>query len=157
MIRKTTLLLLVLALISALIAGYLILRPVPVNESERYRDDVQILGHKRVRADSKRGASAIFVGQELSDAEVEVSVFAPKVRWFKDEAAYSAGDLSLVAEGYGDLNGVRCYVKVSRIRSSAAPAMVGTQHLSADQISGLTNGSLEAIKVAVLCDPQDEV
>jgi hypothetical protein len=156
MIRKGTLLLLALALVSAIVATYLILRPGPVNESERYRDNVVILGHERVRADNTKGASAVFVGDELSDVEVKVSVFAPQVKWFT-ESAYATGDLSLVVEGYGNLDGIRCYVKVSRIRPSAAPAMVGTRQLSAGQMTGLTDGSLEAIKVAVLCDPQDEV
>jgi hypothetical protein len=157
MLRKIILLLIIAAVISALAAGYCILRPRPVNESERYRDDVTILGHDRVRADTKRGASAFFVGSQLSDSEVEVSVFAPQVRWFNEnEKAFSDGDLSLVAEGYGNLGGVRCFVKVSRIRSEAAARMVGPQHLSVDQITGLADGRLEAIKVGVLCDPQDE-
>ena len=155
MIRKTTLALLALALISSITAGYLILRPDPVNESERYRDDVTILGHQRVRIDSLRGANAFFIGEELSDIEVQFSVFAPKVRWFHEEASFG-GDLSLVAEGYGSLDGVRCFVKVARIRSDAAARTVGAQHLTADQITGLAGGRLEAIKVAVLCDPQDD-
>ena len=66
MIRKTTLALLALALISSITAGYLILRPDPVNESERYRDDVTILGHQRVRIDSLRGANAFFIGVSMS-------------------------------------------------------------------------------------------
>jgi hypothetical protein len=46
-------------------------------------------------------------------------------------------------------------VKVARIRASAATAAVGAGKLTPDQRAGLAAGSLEAIKVAVLCDPQD--
>lgn len=157
MSRRTSLVLLVLAVLSALVAGYLILRPPPTNESERYRDDISVLGHQRVLADSARGASAVFVGAELSDSEVTLSIAAPHVQWFQEEASYPSGDLSLVVQGYGRLDAVRCFVKVHRIRPQAAVRVVGANHLTAEQQAGLINGSLEAIKVGVLCDPQDKV
>lgn len=154
MTRRTTAVLLTLAVLSALVAGYLILRPPRLNESERYRDDVTILGHKRVATDTGRGAYAYFVGDELSDSEVAISITAPRVQWFR-EASYSNGDLSLVVEGYGLQNGVRCYVKVHRIRPEAAVRMIGSRHLSAEQQAGLVDETLEALKIMVLCDPQD--
>jgi hypothetical protein len=152
--RRTSLVLLALAVLSAVVAGYLVLRPPTPNESERYRDDVTVLGHQRVRAESARYAYAYFVGDELSDPEVAISVTAPLVRWFREES-YSNGDLSLVVQGYGTLNGVRCFIKVQRVRPKAAVRIVGVENLSAAQQAGLTDGSLEALKVMVLCDPQD--
>lgn len=154
MSRRTTLVLLALAVLSALVAGYLVLRPPLLNESERYRDDVTILGHQRVYAATAKGAYAYFVGEELSDPEAAASVTAPLVKWSREQT-YSDGDLSIVAQGYGSLNGVRCYVKVQRIRRTAAVRMVGPKHLSAQQQTGLNDGTLEALKIMVLCDPQD--
>lgn len=156
MARKTTLVLLALAVLSGLVAAYLVLRPVPVNESEHYRDVVTIVGHQRVDRQTHRSAYAVFVGRPLTDAEVAVNVYAPHVKWAHEEEATANGDLSLVAEGYGTLDGVRCYVKVARIRPGAAATAVGAGKLTVDQQAGLMGGSLEAIKVAVLCDPQDE-
>jgi hypothetical protein len=154
MARRTTLVLLALAVLSALVAAYLILRPPRMNESERYRDGVTVLGHKRVLADSARGAYAYFVGDELSDSEVAISVSAPLVRWFREQT-YSDGDLTLVVEGYGNLNGVRCFVKVQRIRPKAAVRIIGARYLTAEQQAGLNKEALEALKIMVLCDPQD--
>jgi hypothetical protein len=146
---------LALAALSALAAGYLVLRPQPpVNESEQYRDDITVLGHQRVRADTGRGAYAYFVGDELSDTEAAISVTAPLVHWFR-EASYPNGDLSLIVEGYGHLDTVRCYVKVQRVRPEAAVRMIGAQHLTTEQQAGLTDETLEALKIMVLCDPQD--
>lgn len=156
MTRRTYLVLLGLAVISAIIAGYLVLRPPSPNESERYRDVVTVLGHQRVRAETSRYAYAFFVGDELSDPEVIISVTAPLVRWFR-EKTYSDGDLSLVAQGYGTLDGVRCFIKVQRVRPKAAVRVVGVQNLTAEQQAGLTDGTLEALKVMVLCDPQDTI
>jgi hypothetical protein len=154
MSRRTTLVLLALAVLSALVAAYLILRPLSPNESERYRDGVTVLGHNRVLADSDRAAYAFFVGDELSDTEVAASVTAPLVQWFH-EATISDGDLSLVVEGYGHMDGVRCFVKVHRIRPQAAVGIIGARHLTEEQRAGLNSGALEALKVMVLCDPQD--
>jgi hypothetical protein len=153
--RKTTVVLLALAVMSAAIAGYASMRPSQ-NESERYRDSVTILGHQRVEAATARMAWAIFIGDELSDSEVAISVSAPLARW-TTMPTFSDGDLSLITEGYGLMDEVRCFVKVQRIKPEAAIRVVGTEHLTAEQASGLADGSLEAIKVAVLCDPQDEI
>jgi hypothetical protein len=155
-VRRSTVVLLALAVISAAIAGYILLRPSPPNESERYRDAVTVMGHQRVISAYSRMAYAIFVGEELSDSEVAVSVSAPQTRWITLRTL-SDGDLSLVTEGYGVMDDIRCFVKVQRIRPDAAVRLIGAGHLTAVQAAGLADGSLEAIKVAVLCDPQDDI
>jgi hypothetical protein len=155
MTRQTTaVVLLTLAVLTAFFSAYLVLRPAPVNESERYRDDVTVLGHQRVRIDSARAAYAYFVGEELSDSEAAISVTAPQAQWF-NEASYPNGDVSLIAQGYGQADGVRCFVKLQRIRPEAAVRMIGPRNLSAAQRAGLNDETLEALKIMVLCDPQD--
>lgn len=154
--RKTTVILLALAVLSALVAGYAFLRPSPPNESERYRDTVTVLRHHRVTAAYSRMAYAIFIGEELTDGEVAVSVSAPNAEWTTLQT-YSDGDLTLVTEGYAEVDDFRCFVKVERIRSAAAVRVVGADHLTTAQAAGLADGTLEAIKVAVLCDPQDDL
>jgi hypothetical protein len=115
---------------------------------------VQISGYVSVYRTFEKSAIGYYIGPPSDHLAAQVS--APALTLSAPQQPDSDSYSVEIAEGSGhDSIGNDCNVWITKIvDASSAEMLIGSKRLSGRQRTGLHNGSLGAVKVDVLCDPQ---